>query len=424
MTSTVEISNSEQKHQEKKPLIGRIAYILDSFPNISETFVSNEINELIILGYEVEIFSCHHPKSPMVHESAKYLLGKTIYLPRPVKKIELARSAFSLLIRSPLRTILTLCNARSLPGPHFKWTAKQSLYLAATVAKYNCNRIHVHFAAEAARYGMFTSKFLNLPFTLTVHSPMGENESDVDNLSVVGKHANAVITISSFNKSHISQKFGISTEKIHVNPNGIQNTIFNNDLKSQRVSGRLLTVARLHPDKGINFAVEAASLLLKQNVDFEWIIIGDGPERDCIEHQIKTLGLSKHVKLLGFQSTDRVVEELKVASLFVLSSISESQGVVYLEAMAMGTPIVGTDIYGVSETVIDGKTGFLVPTANPEKLAEKVLQLLNDETLRQKFSQASLQHVNELFLLSDRVKRMTEIWSSTKGPTNTLVLSA
>lgn len=419
MTSSQQAKNMEASRLVDLPTPVRVAYILDSFPNISETFVSNEINELIMLGYEVEIFACHRPKSTVAHESAKYLLNKTIYLPRPLKIFNLALAAISILLRAPLRTIKILYYARSLPGQNFQWTAKQSLFLAAILAKYNCNRIHVHFASEAARYGMFASKFLNLPFTLTVHSPLGENESEHHNLNVVGRHADAVITISSFNKTYIAENFNISPTKIYVNPNGIQNTVFNNDAKSIRIPGRILTVARLHPDKGITFAVEAANLLRKKNVEFEWIIVGDGPERGRIENQIKVLGLSKYVKLLGFQSTDRVIEELKVASLFVLSSISESQGVVYLEAMAMGTPIVGTDIYGVGETVIDGETGFLVPIADAEKLAEKILQLLDDETLRDSFVQASLQHVNKHFLLSDRVKHLTEIWSATEGMSNT-----
>jgi colanic acid/amylovoran biosynthesis glycosyltransferase len=416
MNTPLNLRNSKDiyVHDEKRQAAGRIAYILDSFPNISETFISNEINELIALGYEVEIFSCHRPKSSMLHDSAKFLLTKTLYLPKPISKFDLAHASLSLMLRSPIRFMKTIYNAKFLPGKHFAWTARQSTYLAEQIAKRNFDRIHVHFASDAACYGMFASKFLNLPLTLTVHSPLSENESQGNKLNVVGQHAKAVVTISAFNKKYIIENFGIPARKIHINPNGIQNNVFLVDPTSQRVPGRILTVARLHPDKGVKYAIEAASILHKKGVHFEWIIIGDGPERNRLEEQIGKSGLNEKIKLLGFQLTSEVIEQLKIASIFALSSISESQGVVYLEAMAMGTPIVGTDIYGVCETVIDGKTGFLVPTENPEALAEKILQLLNDEVLRKNFSDASLVHVKKQFLLLDRVKQLTEIWVSSQ----------
>jgi colanic acid/amylovoran biosynthesis glycosyltransferase len=393
-----------------------IAYILDSFPNVSETFVSNEINELIKLGWTVKIFALHRPNVDIVHDSARTLLQETVYLPRLVNNIKILKGIFSLIKFRPKKVIYTFLESRRLPGPHYKWTAKQATFLANEVRKAKCERIHVHFASEAARYGMFVSKFLNIPMTLTVHSPLGKNESQEHTLNIVGRHANAVITVSNFNKSYICQRYGLDPKKIHVNPNGIQDSVFKFSSNQHRVDGRILTVARLHPDKGIRYAIEAANYLRKAGKDFEWIIVGDGPEREEMQTKINSMDLKGHVKLLGFQPATSVVEEFKRASIFVLSSVSEAQPVVYLEAMATGTPIIGTDIPGVSETIINGETGFLVPIADAKALALKISLLLENEILRKRFSDASVDRVKQSYLLTDRVIALTNIWSSSNSP--------
>jgi glycosyltransferase involved in cell wall biosynthesis len=391
---------------------GRVAYILDSFPNVSETFISNEINELLRLGWDVQIFSLHRPKPQLVHESAQSLLVRTIYLPQPVPRLSIAASLMTLMTRNLRRTRSTLKASKSMRGKHFAWTARQSVYLAHQVRKANCDRIHVHFASEASRYGIFVSKLLDLPLTVTIHSPMGANESDRDTLFAIGAIADAVITVSEFNKRHISENFNVPASKIFVNPNGILRNTFKIDRGAVRISKRILTVARLHPDKGLRHAIGAAKILHDAKLDFEWIIIGDGPERPSLEGQIKSLGLGDKMRLLGFQPATRVLKELQLASLFVLPSISESQGVVYLEAMATGTPIIGTNIPGVDETVINGESGILVPVASPEDLAQAVMHLLEDKELCKRLSDNALLRVDEHYLLPERIEALTGIWKS------------
>jgi glycosyltransferase involved in cell wall biosynthesis len=135
-----------------------------------------------------------------------------------------------------------------------------------------------------------------------------------------------------------------------------------------------------------------------------------------MQTKINSMDLKGHVKLLGFQPATSVVEEFKRASIFVLSSVSEAQPVVYLEAMATGTPIIGTDIPGVSETIINGETGFLVPIADAKALALKISLLLENEILRKRFSDASVDRVKQSYLLTDRVIALTNIWSSSNSP--------
>lgn len=414
MVENFDFQQHVSKSNHNKSYIGRVAYILDSFPNISETFVSNEINELLRMGWDVRIFALHRPKSSLVHSAARRLLEVTTYLPRPVPNTKILRSMFSLLTRNFSTTVSILLKSRSLPGNHFRWTARQAIYLSKQISDLNCDRIHVHFAAEASRYGMLVSKFLDIPYTLTVHSPLGQNESQEHTLSIVGKDADAVITVSAFNKSYISKNFNLDPSKIYVNPNGIQSDVFKSDATILRIPGRILTVARLHPDKGISYAVEAAGVLKRLGINFHWIIIGDGPDREAIDAHISALGLNDNVKLLGFQSASRVLEELRIASIFVLPSVSEAQPVVYLESMATGTPIIGTNIPGVSETIIDGESGALVPIGDYQVMAVKILELLNDENLRDKFSRTSIKRIADHYLLPDRVLRLTEIWAATK----------
>lgn len=394
-----------------------VAYVLDAFPNTSETFISNEINELIALGWEVSIFSLHKGTG-VVHLTAQQLANEADFQPRPVPRLLLLESLLYFLFRHPLNLFCNLIKAKLL-GPEYWWAAKQSLLVAAKIGRARCDRIHVHFAAEAGRYGMFAASYLKIPFSLTVHNPFTKNESDSTSLRIICGAATAVITVCKINKDYLVGEIGLFDKKVFINPNGVKRDLFLAKKINERIENQIITVARLHSDKGIIYIIEAANILRDRGVKFQWLILGDGPERASIEDRIVALNLSGHIKLMGFQSSDRVSEELKKASLFVLSSVNESQGVVYLEAMATMTPIVGTAIPAVAETVLDNETGFLVPLRDPEALADKIELLLHNRELCEKFSAAGFTRLLNHYLLEDKVKELAKIWSMESRSTRT-----
>jgi glycosyltransferase involved in cell wall biosynthesis len=117
--------------------------------------------------------------------------------------------------------------------------------------------------------------------------------------------------------------------------------------------------------------------------DAHLVIFGEGELRQALERQVKELHLEKHVLLPGFR--EDVLQLVKSADLFVMSSITEGLGSTILDAMAMGLAVVGTTAGGIPEAVVPGVTGLLAPPGEPKPLAAAIVMLLEDSALRARF---------------------------------------
>ncbi len=157
-------------------------------------------------------------------------------------------------------------------------------------------------------------------------------------------------------------------------------------------------VGRLNRRKGSGYIIEAAAQLLSKFPNLHILIIGGqlssdpDPFQTQIVEQIKTLDLENHVTLTGYRSD--IPELLGLLDVFTLPTFNhEGLPRSILEAMAMGLPVVTTDIRGCRETVIDGQTGFIVPPQNVTKLSEALEKIMADATLGQRLGQAGRQRV-------------------------------
>ena len=154
-------------------------------------------------------------------------------------------------------------------------------------------------------------------------------------------------------------------------------------------------VAALVPHKGQRHLVDAAALVVRRVPDARFVIAGEGELRGALEQQIKHLGLEKHVLLAGFRPD--ILALHKAFDIFVMSSISEGLGTSLLDAMACGRPIVATTAGGMPEVVADGKTGMLVPPRDHHAMAEAIVKLLKDPTLRKRMGDAGLSLAHSRF---------------------------
>ena len=161
-------------------------------------------------------------------------------------------------------------------------------------------------------------------------------------------------------------------------------------------------VAALVPHKGQKHFIEAAALVVRHVPDARFVIAGEGELRESLEHQIRQLGLEKHVKLAGFRPD--ILSVHKAFDIFVMSSVTEGLGTSLLDAMACGKPIVATTAGGIPEVVEHGTTGFLVPPRDHHAMADALVRLLKDEGLRRRMGEAGLSLVNAKF----SAERMTE----------------
>src|SRR3954471_11744622 len=167
-------------------------------------------------------------------------------------------------------------------------------------------------------------------------------------------------------------------------------------------------VAALVPHKGQRHLIDAARTVVQQVPDARFIIAGEGELRQALERQIKEYRLEKHVLLAGFRPD--VLSLHKAFEIFVMSSITEGLGTSLLDAMAAGKPIVATRGGGIPEVVADGQTGVLVDPRDHDAMAEAIVRLLKDETLRRQMGDAGRARARALFSAERMVQNTLNVY--------------
>ena len=173
------------------------------------------------------------------------------------------------------------------------------------------------------------------------------------------------------------------------------------------------SIGALVPHKGHHDFVEAAALALHEIPDTRFVILGEGELRQTLEHQVRHLRLEKHVFLAGFRAD--ALSFLKAFDVFVMSSVTEGLGTSLLDAMACEKAIVATRVGGIPEVVVDGETGFLVPARSPRALAQGIVTLLRNETLRRACGQAGRTRVLARFTVERMVRETLEVYGRLAG---------
>ena len=159
------------------------------------------------------------------------------------------------------------------------------------------------------------------------------------------------------------------------------------------------TAGRLNAQKGHTYLLQAAERLAERRADIEWVIAGDGEVRARLEAEARLRGLERHVRFLGHRSD--VPEILAALDVFVLSSNFEGMCFAVAEALAVEVPVVATDVGGVSQSVVDGETGLLVPPRDPAALADAIERLVDDGYEATRLGRAGRRRVEELYDLSE-----------------------
>jgi glycosyltransferase involved in cell wall biosynthesis len=167
-----------------------------------------------------------------------------------------------------------------------------------------------------------------------------------------------------------------------------------------------LSVARLVPVKGHVYLIDALYKLRASGIDAKLNLAGDGPLRKELETQTKALGLENHVVFLGAKSSSEIRELFAEADIAILASTSETVGLVNMEGMMSGRPVIATSVLGVPELVEDQSTGFLCPPADSDCLARKVKWILNNPSTSREIVEAGKRRVREQF---DREKCTLEL---------------
>lgn len=171
----------------------------------------------------------------------------------------------------------------------------------------------------------------------------------------------------------------------------------------------IATIGRLVPEKGQSYLLEAVKLTKTKYPDVSLLVIGDGPLRNNLETQAEKSGIKNNVKFLGVR--DDLYAILSGIDIFVLPSLYEAFGIALLEAMAAKKPAIASRVNGIPEVVVDGKTGLLVPPANPSALAEAIIKLTGNKAMAQQMGVAGYGRVKDLFTMEKMIAKVDNLYN-------------
>ncbi len=361
-----------------------VAYVLKRYPRYSETFIVNEILAHEVAGLQIEIFSLLPPNDahfqsqiPCVRAPVTYLLAD------PLRGVdfwdEISRACAAL-----PRLWNRLEIAAGEDGRH----VYQALLLARIIRNKGIGHIHSHFATSATTVARLASYFSGVPYSFTAHAKDIYHE-DVRFAEIESKllDASCAVTVSDFNVQYLRESFGAAAANVTRIYNGLDLNRFAFDSPQHR-SAEIISVGRLVEKKGFSDLIEACGVLKNSGKAFRCGIIGEGELEQDLRLQIERLNLEKFVELLGPLSQDEVMRRIRNAAVFVAPCVIGSDGnrdglpTVLIEAMALGTPCVSTDVTGIPEMIEDGVTGLMVGQRNPHHLATTIWRLVEDSKLR------------------------------------------
>lgn len=255
------------------------------------------------------------------------------------------------------------------------------------------------------------SKFTGIPYTFTAHAKDIFHESvDPEDLSRKIADASAVVTVSDFNLDHLNETFGKTAINVKRIYNGIDLDRFPYSAPEDRAP-TIVSVGRLVEKKGLSDLVDACSILKGRGVDFSCRIVGTGELEQPLREQILSLNLGDWVSLDGPRPQAEVAELVQSASVLAAPCVVGRDGnrdglpTVLLEAMALGTPCVSTDVTGIPEVVRHRETGLIVRQHDASDLAEALAELLTNPGLRIELATAGRKLIEDGF---DIVKNAAE----------------
>lgn len=269
--------------------------------------------------------------------------------------------------------------------------------------------INSHFVVPSGPVGAQLSKFANFPHVISVH---GGDLYDPSKKMSPHRHgvlravirclltkADAIVGQSVNTLDNMSKYYGSDLSGVRI-PLGItrppQGTVERASYGLTDDDMVLATVGRLVPRKAIDQMVAMLPQLSECRAHL--FIVGSGPEEPKLKEQAASLGVADRLHCLGFVSEEEKAGVLRMADLFVSTSQHEGFGLVFLEGMACGLPVVCYDHGGQTDFLEDGATGHLVPLNDTAQFSEKCLSLLNDAETRQAMAAENLRRVEDLFI--------------------------
>lgn len=380
----------------------RIILFVDTFPSVSETFISNKVRCLAEKGCTVFVF-CVNRNESLQEE----LFGNN-------KNVEVVllrkRTMVPFLLTHPLLILSSLFKTTSLKQRIFR------SFRLSTINKYKPDVIHFEFSGIGTDY-LYEIKHLTCRKVVSCRGSAEKvkllvHKDRQENFRALLDEVDAVHCVSDDMRRTILP-YCSKPQKIFINYPSIDTAFFCRQELPQKKSNlvTILSVGRFTFQKGFGTGLQAVHLLRESGIAFKWVIVGSGPEYEQIVFQVNHFQLQSHVQLLGAKSSIEVKDLMVQADIYFLPSVYEGIANVALEAMSMELPLVATRSGGMEEVIVHAENGLLADVYDHNELAENLLLLVKDADLRKKLGTNARKTIEEKFTLAIQTEKYIAIYS-------------
>lgn len=375
----------------------KIAFVLDQFPRLSETYFLEQIVGLLQAGHDLDIIATIPGGQPKVHPDVKRfdLLARTHYTGLPADDASplgaAGRLALANLSRTPRNTLklLNLSSYGCMTVDHFR----RVLYGATLFSGFrdtSYDIIHCHYGPNGLMGASLRQLgFLKGRIVTTFHGSdayVYPAKWRVPVYEYLFRNIDLCTVSTDYMKDTVL-RLGASADRVKKLPVGLDLKKFT--FKARELGAdavvKLVTVARLAEKKGLEYSIRAVARACKSSsaVNIQYRIAGEGPRRDELQRLIHSLGMENHIELLGWLDQTETTNLLADSHIFILPSVTardgnkEGQALVLQEAQAMGLPVISTFHNGIPEGLLDGESGFLVPERDVAALVDRLQFLVS-----------------------------------------------
>jgi glycosyltransferase involved in cell wall biosynthesis len=374
----------------------KVGYVVKRYPRYSETFVVREILAHEETGLAIEIFALR----PSIDGHFQDLIARVrapvhyLYfpaegvLPEPLSALTLTAGYYWQSLAQASRVVPGLWEALAEARDEEARNVYQAARLACEVHQKGIQHLHAPFASDAGTIARLGARFAGITYSFTARAKDIFHESvQSETLRQKFRDAAGVVTISDYHLAYLRETFGPLADHVQRIYNGLDLEEFAYRPPDDRPPV-IVAVGRLVEKKGFADLIEACALLARRGLSFSCRILGSGPLQASLAAQIAELGLANRVQLIGPRPQVEIIAEIQGAAVLAAPCIvcpdGDRDGLpnVIQEALALGTPVVSTDVTGIPEVVRDGDTGLRAPQHNPEALAAALERLLTNPELR------------------------------------------
>lgn len=383
-----------------------VAYVVDRAAELTQTFITGELEELRRQGVRVVMVAVHPARNATPPRVPTLVLRR--------RRLGQLLAAVATIVTVPMSHGRLLRSRRAFAAVRFEADAKgltpsALLYAAAWLRRQGVDVLHAHFAWSGAAAAMCLSELTGKPWSMTMHA--NDIFCERRNLDAKLAAATRLITVCDYNRQFLREELGLTRP--------VELVVCGADLPTETARGPrrydVVAVGRLIEKKGFDLLIEAVAKLRPSRGPMSVRIIGNGPLEEELRDLADTLGVADDIEFAGARPHADALHDIAAAKVVCLPARVAANGdrdsmpVVLKEAMAAGVPVVGTRVVGIPE-MVDDTVGRLVPAEDPHLLAVALESILDlDEGEWAVTGARARTRVRERFTMSAQVAELRSI---------------